>query len=54
MDIKNLSNDELISKIDVICQNHEKCKQELLILHELLNDLENQYIELGTELKNRK
>jgi len=53
-DISKLSNDELIEMINNICVNHEKLKQEILILHEVLNVTENEYLELMTELKKRK
>lgn len=52
-DIKKLTNDELIEGINNLSKNHENIKQEILTLHEVLNDVEQQYLVLATELKSR-
>lgn len=52
-DLKKLSNNELIEMIGNLCDNHEKLKQEILILHEVLQDCENEYLLITSELKTR-
>lgn len=52
--LSKLTNDELIKGIDIIAQNHEKIKHEILTMHELLSNIEQQYVELTNELISRK
>lgn len=47
------SNDELLEMSKVLVNNHEKLKQEIIILHELLVQVETDYVEVINELKKR-
>ena len=52
-EFKNYSNSELMNMIDVLSQNHEKVKQELLILNEVLLKIQDDYVKINEELKSR-
>lgn len=40
--------------ISNLSENHEKIKQEIIILHEIMLNIERDYIELTKELEKRK
>lgn len=52
--IKELSNKEILEQVEILSKNHEQIKQEMLILNELLSKIEEEYVELMSELKKRK
>ncbi len=52
--LKTYSNSEIIKMISNLSQNHEKVKGEIILLHEILVNIEKEYVELNKELENRK
>jgi hemerythrin-like domain-containing protein len=52
-DLKNKTNQELLDIISNLSQNHEKIKQEMIILNEILINIEKDYININEELKSR-
>jgi len=50
----NNTNSELLKMVDNLSQNHEKIKQELIILNETLIQIEADYLEIVIELKRRE
>lgn len=47
------TNEELLTITQNLVGNHDKLKQEIAILYELLLQVESDYVEVMTELKNR-
>ena len=47
------SNEELIEVTKTLSVNHDKIKQEIILLHEMLKNIESEYIEVVTELQKR-
>lgn len=49
-----LSNDELLKMSETLTINHEKIKNEIIQLHEILKVVERDWLNVTEELKNRK
>lgn len=47
------SDEELLEITQNLAGNHEKIKQEIIILHELMVQVEKDYLEVMLELKRR-
>lgn len=53
-EFEKLDNDELLKMMSTISNNHQKVKEEIVILHEVLINLEKDYIAISEIVKNRK
>jgi len=53
IEYKNFSNDKLIEMMGILDKNHEKVKTEILILVEILNQIQKDFVDINDELKSR-
>lgn len=52
--LDSYSNSEILKMIFNLSQNHEKLKNEIILLHQMLLNVEQDYVDLTKELEKRK
>ncbi len=50
---QNYTNDKLIEMMGVLNINHEKIKFEIIVLNEMLNNIQQDYVAINKELNSR-
>lgn len=53
-EIKNYTNNEILTAMKNLSANFEKVKSEIIMLHEILVNIEKQYLDFHNELEQRR